>query len=104
MYEYFDLDLDTVEFEWDTEKESKNFQKHGIKFKTAVKVFKDSKKLIRYDHEHPEEERYDVLGYVGKVLFVVITYRQKNVIRIISARKASAEERSRYYDGEGQVE
>ena len=41
MYEYFDIDMDSVVFEWDDEKEAINFRKHGIRFKTAAKVFWD---------------------------------------------------------------
>jgi uncharacterized DUF497 family protein len=39
LYEYFDIDLENIEFEWDGEKERKNFIKHGIHFSTAVKIF-----------------------------------------------------------------
>ena len=99
MYEYFDVDLDSAEFEWDEEKDAKNFTKHGIHFRTAIKVFKDENKLIRFDEEHTQEERYDVLGCVGKVLFVVCAFKEDNIIRIISARKANADEKRRYYDG-----
>lgn len=99
-YEHFDINSDT-EFIWDNIKEEINFKKHGIKFSTASKVFKDEKKLIRLDEEHTEEERYNVLGKVGKLLFVVVTFREENKIRIISARKANKYETRRYsYDDE----
>jgi uncharacterized DUF497 family protein len=52
------------------------------------------------NEEHPGEERYNILGRVGKVLFVVCTLREKNTVRIISARTASLPERERYEDGE----
>lgn len=104
MYEYFDLDLQNIEFEWDEIKEATNFRKHGIHFSTAIKVFKDEHKLIRYDEEHPFEERYDVLGKVGSVLFVVCTFRESNTIRIISARKANVDERRRYEYGQSENE
>lgn len=100
MYEYFDFDYENASFEWDDEKEAINFTKHGIHFKTAVKVFKDENKLIRYDEEHTDEERYDVLGKVGKVLFVVCAFREGAVVRIISARLASEPEKRRYERGE----
>lgn len=87
-------------FEWDEEKAESNFNKHGIRFETASKVFADENKLIRYDEEHPYEERYDVLGKVGRVLFVVCTFRKENVIRIISARRATEFEKERYEHGE----
>ncbi len=104
MYEYFDLDFEKAEFEWDENKEAENFRKHGIHFITAIKVFKDENKIIRYDEEHTSEERYDVLGKVGNILFVVCTFRSQNIIRIISARKASNEEKRRYQYGESEDE
>ena len=100
MYEYFEFDIEDALFEWDEEKDKLNFTKHGIHFKTAVKVFLDPNKLIRVDEEHSGEERYNILGRVGKVLFVVCTLRKRNTIRIISARLASLPERERYEDGE----
>ena len=100
MYEYFDLDYEHTVFEWDEEKASSNFTKHGIRFETASKVFADKNKLIRYDEEHPWEERYDVLGKVGKILFVVCTFKRENVIHIISARRATEPEKARYEYGE----
>ena len=99
MYEKFEIDLEDVLFEWDDAKEVLNFQKHGIHFKTAAKVFLDPDKLIREDEEHLQEHRYDVLGKVGKILFVVCAFRDNNVIRLISARLATKLERDRYeYD------
>ena len=104
MYEYFDFDVDNVIFEWDDEKEHINFVKHGIHFKTAAKVFLDPYKMIRDNDEHPEEERYDILGKVGRVLFVVCTFREGNTVRLISARIASASEKWRYEHGEDDYE
>lgn len=100
MYGYFDLDYEDLIFEWDEEKAASNFKKHGIRFETASKVFADEDKLIRNDEEHPWEERYDVLGKVGKILFVVCTFRRENVIHIISARRATEPEKARYKRGE----
>ena len=104
MFEYFDIDLTKASFEWDEEKDRINFMKHGIHFRTAVKVFLDPKKMIREDEEHPEELRYDILGRVGKILFVVCAFRDQNVIRMISARLATASEKARYEHGEDDYE
>ena len=41
MDEYFDFDSSKSSFEWDEEKDRINFEKHGIRFKTAAKVFLD---------------------------------------------------------------
>ena len=100
MYEYFDLDYKNVIFEWDDVKARTNFKKHGIRFETAIKVFADKHKLIRLDEEHACEERYNVLGKVGKILFVVCAFYTNNTIRIISARLATKPEKERYQNGE----
>ena len=73
-------------------------------FKTAVKVFLDPNKLIREDEEHPEELRYDILGKIGKVLFVVCAFKEENVVRMISARIATPMEKERYEHGEDDYE
>ena len=99
-----DFDLQKAEFEWDEAKEHVNYVKHGIHFKTAVKVFFDPCKLIREDLEHPEELRYDILGKVGRILFVVCTLRNENTIRIISARIATSREKARYEHGQDEME
>ena len=78
--------------------------KHGVHFRTAAKVFLDPNKLIREDEEHREELRYDILGKVGKILFVVCAFRDQNVIRMISARLATAPEKERYEYGEDDYE
>ena len=100
MYEYFDFDIEHASFEWDEEKDWLNFKKHGIHFATAVKVFLDPNKLIREDEEHTEEERYNILGKVGRVLFVVCVFKDETTVRMIFARLAAAPERQRYEHGE----
>lgn len=102
MYEYFDFDLENASFEWDEIKEELNFKKHGIHFKTAAKVFLDPNKLIREDTEHLEENRYNILGKVGKILFIVCVFKEENVVRLISARLATVPEKERYEYGENE--
>ena len=85
-------------FEWDEEKNKINKAKHGIDFETAMLVFNDSQRIEIYDMEHSiEEDRYNTIGMVHDVLFVVYTERREN-IRLISARLATQTERSIYYD------
>ena len=85
-------------FEWDDEKETINIEKHGVSFETASHVFEDPEYIEMYDFEHSiEEDRYIAIGRVGDILFVVFTERKDN-IRLISARLATATERSLYYD------
>ena len=104
MYEFFDFDMEHISLEWDENKEKINFTKHGIRFKTAAKVFLDPNKMIREDEEHLEESRYNILGKVGKVLFVVCVFKEDNTVRLISARLATEAERERYEQGEDEYE
>lgn len=83
--------------EWDEEKNAINKQKHKIGFEQAAYVFADPNRKVRYDALHSDEEdRWHVIGRVGRVLFVVCTERGET-IRIISARYANAKERRIYY-------
>ncbi|MCI5641464.1 MAG: BrnT family toxin [Lachnospiraceae bacterium] len=87
-----------MNFEWDDEKNKINFAKHGIDFETAMLVFNDLQRIEIYDMEHStEEDRYNTIGMVNDVIFVVYTERKDN-IRLISARIATKTERSIYYD------
>ena len=73
-------------------------KKLGVRFETAVRVFDDEDRIEFYDSAHStEEDRYNTIGMVDNVLFVVYTER-KNRIRLISARPANRKERSLYYD------
>ena len=85
-------------FEWDDTKNRLNIEKHGIDFDTAILVFNDTQRIEIYDFEHSiTEDRYNTIGMVEDVLFVVYTERRNN-IRIISARLATKAERSVYFD------
>ncbi len=87
-----------MKFEWDEEKNQINIERHGIDFETAVLVFNDVQRIEIYDIEHSmNEDRYNTIGMVDDVLFVVYTERKEN-IRLISARVATKTERSIYYD------
>ena len=87
-----------IQFEWDEEKNRANIAKHGISFETAIYVFNDDRRIEIYDAEHSiNEDRYNTIGMVNEVLFVVYTERREK-IRLISARVASARERDIYYD------
>jgi hypothetical protein len=88
-----------MNFEWDEEKEKINIKKHKINFTVAKKIFNDINRIEIYDKNHSiDEDRYNTIGAVGEVLFVVYTERRDN-IRIISARLANEKERRLYYDG-----
>jgi uncharacterized DUF497 family protein len=84
-------------FEWSESKERENIRKHGIYFEDAELVFDDPYCLKKYDHKHSlSEDRYQILGRVGRLLFVVYTVRENKRIRIISARLATKRERKIY--------
>ncbi len=83
--------------EWDSHKNAINIQKHGIDFETAAYVFTDVDRIEYYDSEHSlDEDRYYTIGRVNNVLFVVYTERG-SIIRLISARYATAKEEAVYY-------
>jgi uncharacterized DUF497 family protein len=91
---------DQTEFEWNEDKNILNHQKHQISFEEALVVFTDPYALQNYDEEHSyDDERWIVLGRAGKelVLFVVCA-ESRNKIRLISARKATPNERRNYYE------
>lgn len=90
--------LDDIRFVWDTDKNESNIKRHGISFEEAALVFRDDARIEIVDKWHTDEERYNVIGMVGDVIFVVYTER-KDYIRLISARPATGEERRLYYDG-----
>ena len=88
-----------MKFEWDETKNRSNINKHGISFQDAVYVFSDPFALSSHDEEHSEEEdRWVLLGknLNESLLLVVHTIRSAEVIRLISARKATKNERSSY--------
>ena len=90
--------LNDLIFEWDEEKNAANIKKHGIDFDDAILVFNDEHYIEFYDPAHSDDEdRYNVIGMVEDVLFVVYTERTQR-IRIISARLATARERRMYFD------
>ncbi len=89
--------------QWDDEKNLINLKKNGISLKTARMVFADEGRLEWPDLAHSDdEERYKVLGRVGKVLLVIYTQRG-DATRLISARKATAQEREVYYGYSGSI-
>jgi len=86
-----------MKYEWDQNKARSNLRKHGIQFPDAVAVFSDNFAINILD-EHPNEERWIMIGLdgFGRILVVVYTWRSNNTIRLISARKANKFERQQY--------
>ncbi len=90
-----------MDFQWDAAKNEINRKKHGISFELATLVFSDPLAVSRSDTSSRTEQRRQIIGQVQGVqqLLVVYTARGKNgeeQIRVISARKATAQERRQY--------
>ncbi|MEY4907422.1 MAG: hypothetical protein RL260_1140, partial [Pseudomonadota bacterium] len=87
-------------FEWDERKAAANAKKHGVSFDEAKSVFVDERAKLIDDPDHSEdEERFVLLGLSSalRLLLVCHCYRgEGNVIRMISARKATTKESKSY--------
>ena len=89
-----------MQFEWDEDKNKRNLKIHGIDFETAARVFADPHRLEKYDDSHSDDEdRYITIGEInGTAYIVMVVYTERGeVTRIISARKATSQERRAYY-------
>jgi len=89
-----------MKYEWDSKKAAENLQKHKVDFADAVIALEDENALTIEDLDH-DEQRFKTLGLGShiNILFVVHAYRDNDVIRIISARKADRSETKQYYQG-----
>jgi uncharacterized protein len=91
-----------VRFEWDSVKARTNERKHGISFEDAMHVFDDPYALFEQDRsDEVGERRWQALGLAegAAVLLVAHTVREEGedeLVRIISARRATRKERTRY--------
>jgi len=92
--------MNTLKFDWDKNKATKNLAKHKVSFEEAQSVFDDDFARLIPDPGHSEdEERFILLGLSCslKVLVVVHCYKdEENIIRLISARKATKPESKIY--------
>ena len=91
--------MSQIRFEWDSRKAASNEKKHGISFEEAQSVFFDDQALLLEDPQpRHEEERFVLLGLSAslRLLVVVHALRERDVIRIISARKATRKETREY--------
>lgn len=92
-----------LDFEWDDHKAAINKKKHnGITFEEASSAFEDENAIIFDDPDHSEDEnRFLLIGISSHLRLLVVChcYRHKeNVIRIISARKATKSETKQYVE------
>jgi len=91
-----------IEFEWNPSKAISNKKKHNVSFEEAQSVFYDDFAVQFYDEENSEtEDRFLMLGLSNESKLLLVCHCEKeegNIIRIISARKATKNE-SKLYEG-----
>jgi uncharacterized protein len=110
----YNIVVSGIRFEWDEAKNLVNQRKHGISFEEASRVFYDPFRVLVADRYVDGELRWQTLGFAGKasggvvLLLVAHTVREElepgafiEVVRIISARKATPQERRSYADENG---
>lgn len=87
-----------MRFEWDPEKARRNLKKHGVSFDEAVTAFYDPLSATFDDPDHSDEEqRYITIGFSSQERLLVIGHTERGeVVRIISARRATAHERKKH--------
>ena len=86
--------------EWDGDKAGRNARKHRVTFEEAATVFSDPLALIIEDEGRPENARIIGESLAARILLVVFIERDRDVVRVISARRATRCERRRYEEGE----
>ena len=88
-----------MRFEWDARKAATNVQKHGVTFEEASEAFRDPLNESFQDRDNPPN-----MILIGRstrgLLYVVYVERTEDLIRIISARRATPRERKNYEEGE----
>jgi uncharacterized protein len=90
-----------MRFIWDENKNRRNIAKHKISFETSKLVFDDPFALSLQDRIVDGEERWQTMGLIGGFVVVLVAYtfiveENEEIIRIISARKATSHERRQY--------
>ena len=91
-----------IRFEWDASKATANLRKHRVSFEEAKSVFYDEFAVQFFDDEHSsDEDRFLLLGLSSGTRLLIVCHCERHdgeVIRIISARKATQRESS-FYQG-----
>lgn len=90
-----------MKFIWDENKNATNKIKHSVDFETAKFVFDDPLHICIQDQHENGEERWQTLGLVNNVVVLLVAHsiiedNNHEIIRIISARKATKHEKNHY--------
>ena len=91
-----------MKFEWDPRKAKRNLAKHKISFEEATTAFRDPLSATGADPDHSaDESRFVTFGLSSKGRLITVSHTERgNSIRIISARRATKEERDIYEEGQ----
>jgi uncharacterized DUF497 family protein len=88
----------TKDYEWDDDKNASNLEKHGISFDEAIEIFGGAILSNGQFHEDSGEYRELSFGLLGGVVVLAVAHTDRDgKIRIISARKATKQERKLFY-------
>jgi uncharacterized DUF497 family protein len=87
-----------MRFEWDPDTDQENRRKHGLALSAGRAVFQTQDSLDELDDRDYGEERWVAIGWVGPVLACVVYTDRGDVRRLISVRKATADEQARYFE------
>jgi uncharacterized DUF497 family protein len=90
-------------FTWDDDKAAANQKKHGVSFAEAQTVFDNPLAVIFADEAHSDSEaREIIIGHSARNRLLLVCFTERtDSVRIISARRATAKERSDYEEGIG---
>jgi uncharacterized protein len=100
LYQIKCVTLISVRFEWDTVKAAVNKRKHGVSFEEAAQCFMDPLAMILEDPGYPDRLVLIGASSRSRLIFTVYVERDAGLIRIISARRATAMERKKYEEGD----
>ena len=100
---YIKYNVHMIKFEWDGPKAAANLRKHQVSFEEAKSIFFDEFGVQFFDEEHSsDEERFLMLGMSSEAKLLIVCHCEREhgeVIRIISARKATKRESAFYRSG-----
>ena len=94
--------MEMIRFEWDSVTANGNERKHGIRFEDAMHVFDDPYALFEQDRtDERGEQRWQAIGLVEGVVVILVAHTIREagpdeIVRLISARRATRKERVRY--------
>ena len=92
--------MNEITFSWDDRKARENLRKHSVSFEEATTAFADERARLKHDPDHSrDEDRFILLGFSAKLRMLLVAHVNRQAeteIRIISARKATRNERKQY--------